>query len=97
MGEQQVKNIARPVRTPRVVVGSTAQPITAAAAAATELPLPEKPSLVVLPFQNMTGDAEHEYFVDGMVEEITTVIARLPWLFVISATRPSPTRAAPST
>jgi adenylate cyclase len=46
--------------------------------------LPDKPSLVVLPFQNMTGDAEQEYFVDGMVEEITTAIARLPWLFVIS-------------
>jgi adenylate cyclase len=84
MGEQQVKNIARPVRTHRVVIGSTAQPITTAAAAATELPLPEKPSLVVLPFQNMTGDAEQEYFVDGMVEEITTAIARLPWLFVIA-------------
>src|SRR5262249_40229103 len=48
------------------------------------LPLPDKPSLVVLPFQNMTGDAEQEYFVDGMVEEITTAIARLPWLFVIA-------------
>jgi adenylate cyclase len=87
MGEQQVKNIARPVRTHRIVVGSTAQPITAAAAAiaaATAPSLPDKPSLVVLPFQNMTGDAEQEYFVDGMVEEITTAIARLPWLFVIA-------------
>jgi TolB-like protein len=46
--------------------------------------LPDKPSLAVLPFQNMTGDAEQEYFVDGMVEEITTAIARLPWLFVIA-------------
>jgi adenylate cyclase len=84
MGEQQVKNIARPVRTHRLVIGSTAPPITAAAAASTELPLPEKPSLVVLPFQNMTGDAEQEYFVDGMVEEVTTAVARLPWLFVIA-------------
>jgi TolB-like protein len=48
------------------------------------LPLPDKPSLAVLPFQNLTGDAEQEYFVDGMVEEITTAIARLPWLFVIA-------------
>ena len=48
------------------------------------MPLPEKPSLAVLPFHNMTGDPEQEYFVDGMVEEITTVIARLPWLFVIA-------------
>jgi TolB-like protein len=46
--------------------------------------LPDKPSLAVLPFQNMTGDAEQEYFVDGMVEEITTAIARVPWLFVIA-------------
>ena len=46
--------------------------------------VPEKPSLAVLPFQNMTGDAEQEYFVDGMVEEITTAIARMPWLFVIA-------------
>jgi adenylate cyclase len=84
MGEQQVKNIARPVRTHRIVVGSTAQPITAAAAAATELPLPEKPSIAVLPFQNLSGDPEQEYFADGMAEEITTAIARLPWLFVIA-------------
>src|SRR5215469_9587681 len=46
--------------------------------------LPDKPSLAVLPFQNMSGDLEQEYFVDGMVEEITTTIARLPWLFVIA-------------
>jgi TolB-like protein len=57
-------------------------PVVATEAAS--LALPEKPSLVVLPFQNMTGDAEQEYFVDGMVEEITTAIARLPWLFVIA-------------
>jgi TolB-like protein/Flp pilus assembly protein TadD len=56
----------------------------AQAAEAASLALPEKPSLVILPFQNMTGDAEQEYFVDGMVEEITTAIARLPWLFVIA-------------
>jgi len=46
--------------------------------------LPDKPSLVVLPFQNMSGDPEQEYFADGMVEEITTAIAQLPWLFVIA-------------
>jgi TolB-like protein/class 3 adenylate cyclase len=46
--------------------------------------LPDKPSLVVLPFQNLSGDLEQEYFVDGMVEEITTAIAQLPWLFVIA-------------
>jgi adenylate cyclase len=48
------------------------------------LPLPDKPSLVVLPFQNMSGDPEHEYFADGMVEEITTALSRIPSLFVIA-------------
>src|SRR5262249_52610631 len=52
--------------------------------AAPVLPLPDKPSIAVLPFENMSGDPEQEYFVDGMVEEITTAISRLPWLFVIA-------------
>jgi len=47
-------------------------------------PTSDKPSIAVLPFQNMTGDPEQEYFVDGMVEEITTVISRLPWVSVIA-------------
>ena len=47
-------------------------------------PLPEKTSLVVLPFQNMSGDPKQEYFVDGIVEEITVAISRFPWLFVIA-------------
>ena len=47
-------------------------------------PAADRPSIAVLPFQNMTGDPEQEYFVDGMVEEITTAIARLPWLFLIA-------------
>jgi len=81
LGEQQVKNIARPVRTYRVALGASSR---AAPPVEAPLPLPDKPSLAVLPFQNMTGDAEQEYFVDGMVEEITTAIARLPWLFVIA-------------
>jgi adenylate cyclase len=81
LGEQQLKNIARPVRVYRVHDTSTMSP---RAPAQTLLPLPDKPSLAVLPFQNITGDAEQEYFVDGMVEEITTAIARLPWLFVIA-------------
>jgi TolB-like protein len=46
--------------------------------------LPDKPSLAVLPFQNLSGDPEQEYFVDGVVEEIITAISRLPWLFVIA-------------
>jgi len=81
MGEQQVKNITRPVRTYAVALGALPRAVLPVGA---PLPLPDKPSLAVLPFQNMSGDAEQEYFADGMVEEITTAIARLPWLFVIA-------------
>jgi TolB-like protein/class 3 adenylate cyclase len=82
IGEQSLKNIARPMR---VFVARIGGEVAKAPAGETPvLPLPDKPSLAVLPFQNMTGDAEQEYFVDGMVEEITTAIARLPWLFVIA-------------
>jgi len=81
LGEQQVKNIARPVRTYAVAFGASSRPTPPVAA---PLPLPDKPSLAVLPFQNLSGDAEQEYFADGVVEEITTAIARLPWLFVIA-------------
>jgi TolB-like protein/class 3 adenylate cyclase len=81
IGEQRLKNIDRPLRVYRVGSSPAAsQPISPAAA----LPLPDKPSIAVLPFANMSGDPEQEYFVDGMVEEITTAIARLPWLFVIA-------------
>src|SRR5467141_198355 len=77
MGEQQVKNIARPIRVYRIAIAE--RPLAKA-----PLPSPDRPSLAVLPFQNMSGDADQEYFVDGMVEEITTAISRLPWLFVIA-------------
>src|SRR6516225_9422907 len=82
LGEQQVKNIARPVRAYSIALGASSR--AAPPSSGAPLPLPDKPSLAVLPFQNLTGDAEQEYFVDGMVEEITTAIARLPWLFVIA-------------
>ena len=87
MGEQQVKNITRPVRVHRVVLGESPP---AASAQATEeltkppLALPDKPSIAVLPFQNMSGDPEQEYFADGMVEEIITALSRIKWLFVIA-------------
>jgi TolB-like protein/class 3 adenylate cyclase/tetratricopeptide (TPR) repeat protein len=81
LGEQQVKNISRPVRVFRAQLGTA---IVVATESAPALALPDKPSIAVLPFQNMTGDAEQDYFVDGMVEEITTAISRLPWLFVIA-------------
>src|SRR6185503_13809926 len=51
-----------------------------------QLPLPDKPSIAVLPFQNLSGDPEQEYFADGMVEEIITALSRFHWLFVIART-----------
>src|SRR6516165_11645335 len=69
LGEQQVKNIARPVRVYRVRDAATK---TTSTPDPPVLPLPDKPSIAVLPFQNMSGDPEQEYFADGMVEEITT-------------------------
>jgi adenylate cyclase len=80
-GEQALKNIARPVRVYHARAGSGQAP---SVPAATALPLPEKPSIAVLPFQNMSGDPEQEYFVDGMVEEIITALSRIRWLFVIA-------------
>src|SRR5208282_2833739 len=66
MGEQQVKNIARPVRAYQIVLGGTRR---AEAEDPAPLPaLPDKPSIAVLPFKNLSGDPEQEYFVDGMVE-----------------------------
>jgi len=81
LGEQQVKNIARPVRVYRVREVATETPTAPAQPA---LPLPDKPSIAVLPFANMSGDPEQEYFVDGMVEEIITALSRIRWLFVIA-------------
>jgi TolB-like protein/tetratricopeptide (TPR) repeat protein len=78
LGDQQVKNIAQAIRVYRVQVAKpAAQPVAA-------LPLPDKPSIAVLPFANMSGDPEQEYFVDGMVEEIITALSRIRWLFVIA-------------
>jgi adenylate cyclase len=77
-GEQRLKNIVRPVRVYRV------RPSTARAPLQPVLALPDKPSIAVLPFQNMSGDPEQEYFADGMVEEIITALSRIRWLFVIA-------------
>ena len=83
LGEQQVKNIARPVRVYRVRDAGTGANRPSTPALST-LPLPDKPSIAVLPFANMSGDPEQEYFVDGMVEEIITALSRIQWLFVIA-------------
>jgi len=83
LGEQQVKNIARPVRVYRVRDANSAGK-SPAPPPPPVLPLPDKPSIAVLPFQNMSGDPEQEYFADGMVEEITTALSHIRWLFVIA-------------
>jgi TolB-like protein/class 3 adenylate cyclase len=102
MGEQQLKNIARPVRVFRValthpVASAPGSPLSRTAGEGAErrrreagegrqpaLPLPDKPSIAVLPFANMSGDPDQEYFADGMVEEIITALSRIRWLFVIA-------------
>jgi adenylate cyclase len=83
---QQVKNIQEPIRAYRVSAPSETQEAAAARVAEAESPppMPDKPSIAVLPFQNMSGDTEQEYFADGMVEEITTALSRFKWLFVIA-------------
>jgi adenylate cyclase len=78
MGEQRLKNIDRPVRIYSVRLDDAPAPARPA------LALPEKPSIAVLPFENMSGDPEQEYFVDGMVEDIITGLSRIKWLFVIA-------------
>jgi len=78
LGEQQVKNIAQPIRAYQIR-GAMNSPT-----ASPSLPLPDKPSIAVLPFANMSGDPEQEYFADGMVEEIITALSRIRWLFVIA-------------
>jgi adenylate cyclase len=78
MGERELKNIAQPVRVYAICPGG------GAAAPRPALSLPDRPSIAVLPFQNMSGDAEQDYFVDGMVEDIITGLSRIKWLFVIA-------------
>jgi adenylate cyclase len=89
LGEQRLKNIERPVRVytakpkghlgpvvPRVLLYRPGDGMP--------LPLPDKPSIAILPFQNMSGDTEQEYFADGIVEDIITALSRSKSLFVIA-------------
>jgi TolB-like protein/class 3 adenylate cyclase/Tfp pilus assembly protein PilF len=81
LGEKSLKNIARSVHAYSVMWDRSA-------AKPNEIPprlsLPDKPSIAVLPFQNMSGDPEQDYFADGMVEDIITGLSRIKWLFVIA-------------
>lgn len=77
-GEQQVKNIARPVRVYALAGAAPSR------SEAKRLPLPDKPSIAVLPFTNISGDPDQEYFCDGLVEDIITALARFKVLFVIA-------------
>jgi adenylate cyclase len=80
-GEQQLKNISKPVHVYAVRTGASSARTQSLSAGP---PLPDKPSIVVLPFQNMSGDPEQEYFADGMVEEIITALSRFKSFFVIA-------------
>ena len=83
LGEQNLKNIVRPVRVYRV--RPTAIDRTASSVEINSiLALPDRPSIAVLPFANLSGEPEQEYFADGMAEEIITALSRIRWLFVIA-------------
>jgi adenylate cyclase len=84
LGERSLKNIDRPVRLYAVRSASFSTVAIAKSPAEKPLPLPDKPSIAVLPFQNISGDPEQEYFADGMVEEIITALSRFKSLFVIA-------------
>ena len=87
MGEQAVKNISRPVGVHRVSLAETTPPAivkSAAAAAKTDRSMADRQSIAVLPFANMSGDPEQEYFADGISEDIITGLSKLRWFFVIA-------------
>jgi adenylate cyclase len=96
LGLQSLKNISEPMRAWRVQLdghSATAMQQNSSASKAPTLALPDKPSIAVLPFQNMSGDPEQEYFADGMVEDIITALSRFKSLFVIARNSSSPTKA----
>jgi TolB-like protein/class 3 adenylate cyclase len=93
LGELTLKNIDRPIRAFQVAweetewpreATATAKPIIAAASLRPAPALPDKPSIAVLPFQNMSGDPEQEYFADGLTEDLITTLSRIRWFFVIA-------------
>jgi TolB-like protein/Tfp pilus assembly protein PilF len=88
LGEHEVKNIAKPVRVYRAQIEpevvSSGPPVEVASREKMAFPMPDKPSIAVLPFVNMSGDPEQEYFSDGITEDIITALSRLRWFFVIA-------------
>jgi len=87
MGEQIVKNIARPIGVHRVDLTENTGPTvvkSTTGAAKTDHSSSDRPSIAVLPFANMSGDAEQEYFADGITEDIITALSKLHWFFVVA-------------
>ena len=89
MGEQLVKNIARPIRVHRIRLAEevgvpSVRSLHSGSAQSQALPLPDKPSMAVLPFTNMSGDPEQEFVSDGIAEDVITALSRYPSLFVIA-------------
>ena len=81
LGERELKNIAEPLRIYRIAVKHS---LARGSSPARVLPLPDQPSIAVLPFTNISGDPEQDYLADGITEDIITALARLRWLFVIA-------------
>jgi adenylate cyclase len=84
MGEQQVKNIARPVRAFRILLTERAEGPSILPETAAPGPPPDRPSIAVLPFNNASRDPEQEYFVDGITEDIITALSKWRWFLVIA-------------
>ena len=83
IGEQAVKNIAKPVRAYRVIAETVGESEPGASPSTDKpLTLPDKPSIAVLPFDNLSDDPDQDYFVDGIAEDLITALSRIRWMFV---------------
>ena len=82
LGNREIKNVAEPIRVYQIVQDQSGGAATSTAEK--ELVIPDKPSVAVLPFDNMSGDAEQEYLADGISEDLITALSRIRWFFVIA-------------